>query len=295
MNAVGQGVLPGQFRGCLAYVAGHPVEEGPFAHAMSQAPEAGLDVAVAWRPHMTDASPYYRPDLAWVHHQVFGVHAKVCAAGVIELLEPVRRRNGLVVEIGCGSGLLTTELIGAGHRVVATDASPAMLHLARERTSGAEDIRRLTLPDDPVPRADAIVGVGHALNYLADADAINRALLNMAAALAPGGVLAVDVCDLEWGAARQGAGNLGRVGDDWAIISHFSTPSPDRFVREMTTFVRNADGSWRRDDERHDNVLVDTALLPAFLATAGVSAEIRDSFGTEQLPAGLRVLVGRKS
>ncbi len=242
---------------------------------------------------MTDASsPYYRPDLAWVHHQGFDGHARACAPGLIELLEPIRRRNGLVVEIGCGSGLLTAQLVNAGYRVVATDASPAMLDLARQLTVGAQDIRQLTLPDDPLPPADAIVGVGHALNYLTDADSINRALLNMARALRPGGILAVDICDLEWGKARRDAGNLGRVGDDWAIISRFSTPSADRFVREMTTFVRTEDGGWRRDDERHDNVLVDTAQLPALLASGGIRAEVRDAFGAEQLPEGLRVLVG---
>jgi hypothetical protein len=87
---------------------------------------------------------------------------------------------------------------------------------------------------------------------------------------------------------------MGRVGDDWAIINRYSTPSPDKFVREMTTFVREKDGSWRGDDERHDNVLIDTAQLPGVLAAEGVEAEVRDSFGDEKLPAGLRVLVGKR-
>jgi SAM-dependent methyltransferase len=199
-----------------------------------------------------------------------------------------------VVEIGCGSGLLTRELIGAGHRVVATDASPAMLALAKELLTGARDIRRVVLPDDPLPAADAIVGVGHALNYLPDAHAVGRALVRIAAALLPGGLLAIDLCDLEWGRARRNADTLGRVGDDWAIITRFSTPSADRFVREITTFLRNDDGSWRRDDERHDNVLIDTSQVPALLARHGVEAEVRDSFSGEDFPIGLRAIVGSR-
>jgi SAM-dependent methyltransferase len=58
------------------------------------------------------------------------------AGSVIELLAPVRERGGLVVELGCGSGLLTRHLLDAGHRVVATDASPAMLELARDLVPG---------------------------------------------------------------------------------------------------------------------------------------------------------------
>ena len=237
---------------------------------------------------------YYRQDLALVHHRGFGFHADACAPGILERLEPVRERAGLVVEIGCGSGLLTRHLLDAGHRVVATDASPAMLELARDVAADAEDIRQVVLPDDPLPDADAIVSVGHVLNYLSDEPAIRRALASIAEALRPGGVLAIDLCDLEWAATRRDAPNIGDVGDDWAIVTRFSSPSPDRFVREITTFLRNEDGSWRRDDERHDNVLIDTVLVPALLEGHGLQAAVEASFGTERLPVGLRALIGHR-
>jgi SAM-dependent methyltransferase len=238
---------------------------------------------------------YYRHDLALVHHRGFGFHAEACAPGILELLEPVRRRDGVVLEVGCGSGLLTKELVAAGHRVIATDASPAMLELARAYAAGAEDIYQLVLPDDPVPPADAVVSVGHVLSYLPDEAAIDRALGALAEALRPGGVLAIDICALEWGEARRDAPNECRIGDDWAIITRYSIPFPNGFVREITTFVRNDDGSWRRADERHDNVLIDTSRVPALLARHDVEAAVVSSFGSEQLPVGLRVIIGRRS
>ena len=88
---------------------------------------------------------------------------------------------------GCGSGLLTGELIAAGHRVIATDASPAILKLAAELVGDtAQEVRQLTLPIDPLPRADAIVAVGHPLNYLASAQEVDDALLAIADALTTG-------------------------------------------------------------------------------------------------------------
>jgi hypothetical protein len=84
------------------------------------------------------------------------------------------------------------------------------------------------------------------------------------------------------------------VGEDWAIITQFSIPATNRFVRDMTTFVRNVDGSWRRDEEHHENVLIDTAAVPELLARHGVDAEVRSSFGTKELPAGLRAVIGLK-
>jgi hypothetical protein len=38
---------------------------------------------------------YYRPDLAVVHHRGFGAHAAACAAGIVDLLAPVRASQGL--------------------------------------------------------------------------------------------------------------------------------------------------------------------------------------------------------
>src|SRR3954469_10551662 len=106
--------------------------------------------------HASDR-PYYRDNLALVHHLGFGFHAGACAPGILRLLEPVRQRGGLVLEIGCGSGLLTGHLVDAGLRVIATDASPAMLDLARRDVPGAEEVRALVPPDDPVPAVDAVV------------------------------------------------------------------------------------------------------------------------------------------
>jgi SAM-dependent methyltransferase len=243
---------------------------------------------------VVDQEPYYRADLARIHHLGFGFHADACAPGILALLEPVRERNGLVVELGCGSGLLTRFLVDAGHRVIATDASPAMLELARVHVSGAEEIRQLVLPDDPIPNADAIVSIGHALSYLPTADAIDGALAASAEALRPGGVFAIDLCDLAYVEAQHVPDVKAWVEDDWALITQRSAPSPDRFVRQMATFTRNDDGSWRRDDERHDNVLIDTSRVPTLLASHGVDARVGSAFGSEQLPAGLHTIIGRR-
>lgn len=239
--------------------------------------------------------PYYRQDLALAHHRGFGFHASACAPGVLKLLEPVLARNGLVLEIGCGSGLLTQHLVHAGHRVIATDASPAMLDVAREHLGAeAAELRRLALPVDPLPEVDAIVGIGHPISYLPDAAAIEQALTAMARALRPGGLLVFDICDLSWGTARRDAIGQGRIGPDWAIITEFSTPTPDRFVRDITTFMPNGDGSWRRESEHHENTLIDTSRLPKKLAALGITAEIRYAFGEEKLPDGLHVVTGTR-
>jgi len=236
---------------------------------------------------------YYQHDLALIHARGFGEYADRCAPGRLDLLAPVR--GGLVLELGCGAGAMTRHLLAAGHRVIATDASAAMVELARAALGADADMRQLVLPDDPLPAADAIVSVGHVISYLPDATAVDRALVAMAGALRPGGVLALDVCDLELGRTRAGELPVGRAGPDWAVIAEFSAPAPDRVVRDITTFVPDGAGAWRRGRERHEYVLVDTSLIPVLLASCGVTATVTSAFGTSELPPGLRAVTGVRS
>jgi SAM-dependent methyltransferase len=109
-----------------------------------------------------------------------------------------------VLELGCGSGALTRHLLAAGFQVIATDASPDMLLLARAALGPGADLRRLTLPEDPLPAADAVVSLGHVISYVTDAAAVDQALVAMAGALQPGGILAIDILDLAFGQIDPG-------------------------------------------------------------------------------------------
>lgn len=122
---------------------------------------------------------------------------------------------------------------------------------------------------------------------------MHRALTAVAGALGPGGVLAIDLLDLAWGDTRRNAEPQATVTDDYAIFSRYSLPAPDTYVRDMTTFVPAGDGRWRRDDEHHENVLVDTSAVPGVLATVGVTVEVGSAFGAERLPPGLVTIVSR--
>jgi 2-polyprenyl-6-hydroxyphenyl methylase/3-demethylubiquinone-9 3-methyltransferase len=56
-----------------------------------------------------------------------------------ELLDQLPLVDRLWLDLGCGPGVLTRELVARGARVVAVDGSPAMLQAARDALAEADD------------------------------------------------------------------------------------------------------------------------------------------------------------
>lgn len=241
---------------------------------------------------------YYHPDLAWVHHTGYSQHVERVAAGIVRLL----RDGGLcvgarVLDIGCGSGLLARKLLDAGFAVHGVDASPAMIALARDYAPGADfDVMRLPTGlapgiDGSLPDADAVVSTGHVLNYLDTRADIAQALGELARAVRPGGVIAIDLMTGRYSEKRVADAVHAKVEDDWVIVTRFSQPEPCRFDRAITIFRRAGD-AWRRSDETHRNLTFDVDDALNLLRDNRIDAQCRAAFGDEILPEGLAVLTG---
>lgn len=240
---------------------------------------------------------HYRPDLAWVHHVGHGQYAEHAAAGLLSLLHAARLPPGArVLDVGCGSGLLARRLVEAGFDVVGVDASPAMIDLARTQAPGARfEVLALPTgraPDVPggLPSADAVSIV---LNDLDGPEPILAALGELAVALRPGGLLALDLMTEKFARRHDGCGAHVRIEDDWVVVTRDSRPAPRVLARDITVFRRDGN-AWRRSDEHHRNTTLEADSARSILRAHGVEAEERASFGEERPLEGLAVLVGRR-
>ena len=61
---------------------------------------------------------FYAEDLAYIHHAGFTDMAREAAPYLLKRLREAGIANGLVVDLGCGSGVWVAKLVAAGHRPI---------------------------------------------------------------------------------------------------------------------------------------------------------------------------------
>ena len=213
----------------------------------------------------------YDRDLAHVHDDGFGDFARDAAPGLLALLRQHGIHDGLVVDLGCGSGIWASALLDAGYDVLGVDISGEMLEIARRRAPGATFVCG-SLFDAALPPCAAITAVGECVTYGPDRAAGRAAFVALLRraheALAPDAVLVFDVVTPDRPARRSWT-----AGEDWVVCAD---GRPDRvagtYRRAITTFRHHAGDRWRRSDEVHDVWLYDPADVLADLAATGFGA-----------------------
>lgn len=242
---------------------------------------------------MTD---WYREDLAYIHDVGFGDYALGSAPGILGILARSGVREGLVVDLGCGSGLLARELANADYRVLGIDISAAMIELARRRVPEAE-FRVGPLFEAGIPPCDAVTSVGEVFNYLFDPsgspESLDWIFRRVYDALAPGGVFVFDVA--EPGQVRRGVPARGFTeGEDWVVMVE-REENPDRAIltRRITSFRRVGE-HYRRDDEVHLQRLYRASDVAGELRRAGFRVRTMRGYGEYRLPRAHVAFVARK-
>jgi SAM-dependent methyltransferase len=234
----------------------------------------------------------YGTDLALIHHLGFGDFGRRSAQFVLASLRSAGVRSGLVVDLGCGSGILARELTRANYEVLGLDGSPAMIALAR-RVAPAATFRVASFVSTPLPTCSAVTAVGEVLGYRFDprhdAATLHRLFARVRAALLPGGLFLFDLPGP--GRVPEGSRRGFSEGPGWAIFFEVRERGL-RLERRVVTF-RRVGGSWRRREEVHALRLHRPGVVLAELRAAGFRARALSGYGALRLGPGWTAFLAR--
>jgi len=238
---------------------------------------------------------WYGEDLAYIHDVGFGGYALGAAPGILEILARGGIREGLVVDLGCGSGLWAKELTDAGYNVLGVDVSEAMVGISRSRVPEAE-FRVASLFEADIPSCNAVTAIGEVLNYLFDsANDGDRALVRLFdrihAALTPGGVFVFDVAE-PGQVTRATPTRTFSEGGNWVVLVE-KEEDRETLTRRIVTF-RKAGECYRRTDEVHRLRLYGAVDIADKLRRAGFRDRVARGYGRYRLPKAHAAFVARK-
>lgn len=239
---------------------------------------------------------WYKEDLAYIHDVGFSDYALKSAPGILEILAQSQIRSGLVVDLGCGSGLWAQELVKADYQVLGVDISESAIAIARTRVPDAE-FRVESLFKVDIPPCNAITSIGECLNYLFDPDNDLQTLLELFhriySALNPGGVFIFDIA--EPGQVAQGTPMRGFTeGEDWVVlVDKEEDRKQETLTRRIITF-RKVGEHYRRDDEVHRQRLYKAADIAEELRKMGFQVEVMRSYGQYSLPQAHAAFIALK-
>lgn len=200
-------------------------------------------------------------EFAWLYDREWGEISLSFIPALDRLVLDALPVGSRILDLACGTGQLADRLAERGFRVTGLDSSPAMLALARARTSDVEfvlaDARSFELPDT----FDAVVSVFDSLNHIMTSDELRDVFARVRAVLVPGGRFVFDLNTEEAVAAEW---RDAFVGDDHVAVVRSSYDRETRTVHFEAVLFRPSGECWDRTDV-------------ALLQRCHVGAEVREA------------------
>jgi SAM-dependent methyltransferase len=187
-------------------------------------------------------------------------------------------------DIGCGNGYFTRALSKAGYDVMGGDISPQMLTVARNKA--AEEMLPCTFVLMDVTRfkvlgkLDFAVAVNDCFNYVPSGKLLST-FKRIYSSLNAGGVFIFDISSSN--KIRNILGN-NMFGEDREDISYlwFNTQTPEGVIMDLTYFVKQEGGLYKRYEERHVQYAHEEEDVINLLKQVGFSVQTEGHLGGEK-------------
>ena len=214
---------------------------------------------------------------------------------LIKKLSAYRLETGL--DVGCGGGYFTRAFQRAGYEMTGMDVSLEMLDRAQSAALKA-GLRGEYIHGDVAGKKLArkysfATAINDCMNYVEPARLL-KAFKNVYGCLQKGGVFLFDVSSPKKFAEKlSGAVNV----DDREEVTYFSFTRFDgrQAILDVSLFVKNADGSYTRQDETHVQYAHSEEEILAALREAGfIKVSVEGHLGEEKTQSDRLVFLAEK-
>jgi SAM-dependent methyltransferase len=221
---------------------------------------------------MPPAAPSAYDEIAGMYHAMWADWYLPAARPALEKLFFSHLSAGSqVLDLCCGSGHVTRELVRRGYCTTGVDSSAALIELARRDLPQVDfhiqDARALTLE----PEFDGVLSTFDSLNHVLSLSELGDVFKEVHRVLSHAGLLVFDMnleeaysLDLREWSVQVSEASVGLVRGSYDLSSKFATT-------ELIWFVRQSGGGWRQHRSRVEQRCYMQQEILVTLAEAGFS------------------------
>ena len=198
------------------------------------------------------------------------------AAFLIREMKKDGIKDGLVLDLGCGTGQITKRLALAGYDMIGVDASADMLQAAQEKRGGCDilyllqDMREFEL----YGTVRCVISTCDSLNYITEEEDLLKVFRLVNNYLDPGGLFLFDMNSLRYYEKVLSDNTFAESRDEGGFIWENSYDADTRINEyDLTLFLQRQDGLFERFLETHRERAWSVRKVEELLRAAGLKAE----------------------
>ena len=185
--------------------------------------------------------------------------------------------DGLVLDLGCGTGTMTELLAEAGYDMIGVDNSEEMLSVAREYTMENTEILYL-LQDmrefELYGTIRAVVSVCDSMNYIMSEEDLRQVFSLVNNYLDPGGIFIFDMNTRYKYEELLGDNSFCETREDSSFIwENYYDPEEQVNQYDLTLFIKEEDDLFRRYEETHFQRAYEIETVRKLIEEAGMKWE----------------------
>lgn len=196
------------------------------------------------------------------------------AGQIRNILEKENIRDGLILDLGCGTGKLTRLLAEAGYDMIGVDNAEDMLMIAREETAEQSGILYL-LQDmrdfELYGTVRAVVSVCDCMNYILQEEEVLQVFRLVNNYLDPGGLFFFDMNTRYKYEELLAENTFCENREEGSFIwENYYDPESGENEYDLTLFIRQEEGLYEKYEETHVQRAYDLETVKALLEQAGM-------------------------